>query len=863
MDDSQLQNLRSQIEDFIKSSASNKEILPFYDSLSTVEEQAEFNSHFMRFNMERYFDFDLYRQSVRNSSLEFNVISPTTGETLYNSETTTVETGGEIFSEQAPSKELLSEEEKGAQLEPPHEQHDAPPKDDPQTIPDTNTVTGSDTNEDVATDPPVNLGSETETTAETGSEGTTVETGSETETTVETGSEGTTAETGSEGTTVETGSEGTTVETGSETETTVETGSEGTTVETGSEGTTVETGSETETTVETGSEGTTVETGSETETTVETGSETETTVETGSETETTVETGSEGTAVETGSETETTVETGSETETTVETGSETETTVETGSETETTVETGSEGTTAETGSETETTVETGSEGTTDPRDPNSVSYDLWLVKIPVGYTEEVARGILQEKQELLTDTVDNIIAQIQSNSSVKIMSQKQYVDVQSIRYSFINSLGEPSDNGQTTYLDIFFKLSGYEKGNNNYNLHDLIVSGQQNEQFALDLKNILEKYELATQEEIESILANVISQEFTTIISKQPEEVLLTICHLVSSLESFSGDVQIKVQDIDNPVEVIEDPVATAEFIQQMISNIETIKNEYLSYEPNSFGILVALNNVLMNVVQPLMLTTQENIKSAYLKDFYFKKQNKIQKFVSEKGFNSDDLHNILIPQWVENSTLTSEINNYYNNFISSLDYMANIYNELINEAEKVVNEEIILKVRDEFILINEYNSEYCNNIIEKVTDSLVETTPTVQMGPQGEAGSTGPQGSTGSQGEVGSAGPQGSAGSQGEVGSAGPQGLKGDQGIIGQTGVGITNIVLSTDGYLLITTSDNKQYKVGPAIGPKGDKGDQGAAGTSGANASEDNIISKIIEFIKKIISQLFTKKQ
>ena len=587
MDDSQLQTIRNQVIDLVTSNKSNEEILMVYNALSFVEEQGEFNSYFMTFNMERYSDFDLYRQSVRNSSLEFNVISPTTGETLYNSETTN-----------------------------------------------------------------------------------------------------------------------------------------------------------------------------------------------------------------------------------------------------TTVETGSEGTTVETGSETETTVETGSEGTVDLRDPNSVSYDLWLVKLPVGYTEEVARRILQEKQELLTDSVDNIIAQIQSNSSVKIMSQKQYVDVQSVRYSFINSFGEPSDNGQTTYLDIFFKLSGYEKGNNSYNLHDLVVSGQQGEQFALDLKNILEKYELATQEEIESILANVISQEFTTIINKQPEEVLLTVRHLVSSLESFSGDVEIKVQDIDNPVETIDDSTANAEFIQQMISNIETIKNEYLSYEPGSFGILTTLNNVLMNIVQPLMLIEQENIKITYLSEFYSKKHNKLQKVVAEKGFNSDDLYNISIPQWVENITSISEINNYYNNFVSSLEYIANSYNEIINECEKIINGEITLKLRDEFILINNYDSEYHNNIIEKVTDSQVETTLTGPIGPQGE---TGPMG---------------------------PQGLKGDQGITGQTGVGITNIVLSTDGYLLITTSDNKQYKVGPVIGPKGDKGDQGAAGTSGASASEDSIISKIIEFIKKIISQLFTKK-
>jgi hypothetical protein len=98
--------------------------------------------------------------------------------------------------------------------------------------------------------------------------------------------------------------------------------------------------------------------------------------------------------------------------------------------------------------------------------------------------------------------------------------------------------------------------------------------------------------------------------------------------------------------------------------------------------------------------------------------------------------------------------------------------------------------------------------------------------------------------------------------GPQGEIGPMGPQGLKGDQGIIGQTGVGITNIVLSTDGYLLITTSDNKQYKVGPVIGPKGDKGDQGAAGTSSTNTTDASIITKIIEFIKNFFANLFAKK-
>ena len=84
-------------------------------------------------------------------------------------------------------------------------------------------------------------------------------------------------------------------------------------------------------------------------------------------------------------------------------------------------------------------------------------------------------------------------------------------------------------------------------------------------------------------------------------------------------------------------------------------------------------------------------------------------------------------------------------------------------------------------------------------------------------------------------------------------------------QGIQGQHGIGISNITLDQEGYLLIRTTDGKDYKVGPIIGPQGPqglqgpKGDSGTSGSDGTSVSEATIISKIIEFIKKIIAGLF----
>ncbi|MBE6592526.1 MAG: hypothetical protein E7642_00860 [Ruminococcaceae bacterium] len=104
-------------------------------------------------------------------------------------------------------------------------------------------------------------------------------------------------------------------------------------------------------------------------------------------------------------------------------------------------------------------------------------------------------------------------------------------------------------------------------------------------------------------------------------------------------------------------------------------------------------------------------------------------------------------------------------------------------------------------------------------------------------QGEKGETGAQGPQGIQGEKGETGAQGPQGIQGEKGETGAQGPQGIQGEKGETGakgdkgDEGVGIEKVDL-TNNELVITLSDDTIINLGNIKGAKGDKGDNGDDG-------------------------------
>lgn len=66
-------------------------------------------------------------------------------------------------------------------------------------------------------------------------------------------------------------------------------------------------------------------------------------------------------------------------------------------------------------------------------------------------------------------------------------------------------------------------------------------------------------------------------------------------------------------------------------------------------------------------------------------------------------------------------------------------------------------------------------------------------------------------------------------------TGDKGSQGDKGDQGETGATGVGVKSVAIDENGNLVITLTDDTVHNLGKVTGAKGDKGDQGDKGDKG----------------------------
>jgi hypothetical protein len=169
----------------------------------------------------------------------------------------------------------------------------------------------------------------------------------------------------------------------------------------------------------------------------------------------------------------------------------------------------------------------------DPTDPNTLRYDLWITEKPANYNREVAREILAQTADLLNDSVENTLDKIDNLSEpIKIMVAQKYTDVHYVRYEFINRFGE-YDSASTTYLRVFFKITGFEKVTTQLGFYNLVLTGEKTVNSELVISSLLSKFEFIKQEEVESLITEILNGSITgsqvKIIKLQPNEALWPI----------------------------------------------------------------------------------------------------------------------------------------------------------------------------------------------------------------------------------------------------------------------------------------------------------------------------------------------
>jgi collagen type III alpha len=170
----------------------------------------------------------------------------------------------------------------------------------------------------------------------------------------------------------------------------------------------------------------------------------------------------------------------------------------------------------------------------------------------------------------------------------------------------------------------------------------------------------------------------------------------------------------------------------------------------------------------------------------------------------------------------------------------------------------------------------NELLRVEARNRIDQEIKQLTEAAPLL-VGPKGDPGPPGEKGDCGPVGPPGEQGPQGQAidadqivalvlerlpapergekGDQGDVGEKGDPGESVDvaevvdlvlkqipepeRGERGPAGVGIEKMTVTSDGYLIVATTDGFARDLGVVVGPQGEKGDPGPAGQAGVGLS------------------------
>jgi hypothetical protein len=81
----------------------------------------------------------------------------------------------------------------------------------------------------------------------------------------------------------------------------------------------------------------------------------------------------------------------------------------------------------------------------------------------------------------------------------------------------------------------------------------------------------------------------------------------------------------------------------------------------------------------------------------------------------------------------------------------------------------------------------------------------------------------------------IGPTGETGATGATGPQGPAGATGATGPQGIQGETGLGVSDVLVNTNGDLIVTLTDSSVINAGYVVGPQGLQGVAGATGSQG----------------------------
>jgi hypothetical protein len=194
---------------------------------------------------------------------------------------------------------------------------------------------------------------------------------------------------------------------------------------------------------------------------------------------------------------------------------------------------------------------------TDPTDPNTLRYDLWITEKPANYNREVAREILSGNAQFsfnLIDSVDSVLDMIDNlfakddmgmlketaiTTPIKIMVGQKYTDVQYVRHEFINRFGEYAV-ANTTYEKVFFKITGYETVTTQLGFYNLVLTVSKEEDqnvahnLALNLVSILRFFEFISNDEeknklYDKIKAASIDGGQVKIINLQPNEALWAV----------------------------------------------------------------------------------------------------------------------------------------------------------------------------------------------------------------------------------------------------------------------------------------------------------------------------------------------